>query len=83
MDRLEMDLGKLLRDDTVQLPLQDTLHIVQVGNMSKVTVAAKEALIIVTVSGHAPPAVAQPARRSSSSSSSQSLYHNVSPKFIM
>jgi hypothetical protein len=34
MERLEMDLGKLLRDDTVRLSLVDTLHIAQVGNVA-------------------------------------------------
>jgi hypothetical protein len=38
MERLEMDLGKLLRDDTVQLSLLDTLHIAQVcGQCSEAT----------------------------------------------
>jgi hypothetical protein len=37
MERLEMDLSKLLRDDKGQLSLVDTLHIAQVGNEGKVS----------------------------------------------
>jgi hypothetical protein len=37
MERLEMDLGKLLRDDKGQLSLVDTLPIAQVGNEGKVS----------------------------------------------